>query len=87
MKAFALISILFSWTLPASQNDYSVSLIVTDLMGRPIKDIFAGRLGAGFHEVAWDGTQANGARLPAGVYLYRLSVEGYEAQGGRVILR
>ncbi|MFK7925184.1 MAG: FG-GAP-like repeat-containing protein, partial [Bacteroidia bacterium] len=80
-------SLTIPFSLPASQNAYPVSLMVTDLMGRPIKEIFAGRLEAGFHEVKWDGTQANGARLPAGVYLYRLLVEGYEAQGGRVILR
>ncbi|MEM6343730.1 MAG: FG-GAP-like repeat-containing protein [Bacteroidota bacterium] len=75
------------FTLPASQNDYQLSLMVTDMMGRPLAELFRGSLPQGFHEVKWDGTNQSGARLPAGVYLFRLSVEGYDSQGGRIILR
>ena len=75
------------FTLPASQNDYQVSLTVTDMMGRPIAEIFKGSLAPGFHEVEWAGTNQGGTRLPAGIYLFRLSVKGYESQGGRIILR
>lgn len=43
------------------------SISVYDLLGRRIADVFFGRLQAGTHEVAWDGSA-----FPSGMYLLRL---------------
>lgn len=44
-----------------------------DITGRRVRTIFQGSLAAGFHEVAWDGTDDAGHRVAAGTYFYRLS--------------
>jgi flagellar hook assembly protein FlgD len=31
-------------------------------------------LGSRSHEITWDGTDNNGARLPSGMYVYRLNI-------------
>ncbi|MBC7187384.1 MAG: T9SS type A sorting domain-containing protein [Calditrichaeota bacterium] len=60
-------SILFS--LPKAEE---VSLVIYDLLGREVCTLFRGRLGSGDHALTWDGSDAAGRPLPAGLYLYRL---------------
>jgi hypothetical protein len=50
-------------------NIYSIS-------GKPVRTIKQGFTAAGSrtNELTWDGTDNNGARLPSGVYLYRLNI-------------
>lgn len=50
----------------------AVTLRVYDVLGRQVKTLLAGEMGAGDHEAVWDGTDASGLRVPSGVYLYRL---------------
>jgi hypothetical protein len=57
----------------------TVSLVVYDLLGRKVRTVVAARLGAGKHEVAWDGTDETGQPAPVGVYLYRLQAGGHTA--------
>lgn len=50
----------------------AVRLIVYDVSGRAIRTLLDGVLAAGSHEVAWDGADASGARVSAGVYFCRM---------------
>ena len=49
-----------------------VTLEVFDVMGRKVQTLLSGRLDAGFHEAVWNGTNASGAPVASGVYLYRI---------------
>ncbi len=50
----------------------SVKLVVYNVLGREVKTLLQGELGAGDHEALWDGTDSSGLRVPSGSYLYRL---------------
>lgn len=54
-----------------------VSLEVYDLRGARVRTLLRGALAAGRHSAAWDGRDAHGHRLAAGVYLVRLAADGY----------
>jgi hypothetical protein len=47
-------------------------LEILDVAGRRVRALWDGPLAAGRHDVTWDGTDASGRRVPAGVYLARL---------------
>lgn len=64
-----------------------VELSVLDLSGRLIRDLGANRVEAGEHVVLWDGADANGRTVPAGVYFVRASNgSGSETETQRVQL-
>jgi hypothetical protein len=50
-----------------------VHVAVYDPEGRRIATLFDGEVGAGLHEVAWDGRAGDGRPAAAGVYLIRFS--------------
>lgn len=49
-------------------------LTILDATGRLVRDLGEREWAAGYAELAWDGRDAQGALLPAGVYLARLEV-------------
>ena len=49
-----------------------VQLVIYDAAGRIRRTIRKEHAAAGVYQVAWDGTDESGARLPAGVYFYEL---------------
>jgi hypothetical protein len=49
-----------------------VRLVVYDVAGRRVKGLAGARYAAGTHEVPWNGTNAQGSVVPAGVYFVRL---------------
>jgi photosystem II stability/assembly factor-like uncharacterized protein len=49
---------------------------IYDAMGRRVKRVHHGALGAGRHALAWDGGDERGARVAAGVYFVRVSGPG-----------
>jgi methionine-rich copper-binding protein CopC len=52
-------------------------LVVYDLRGRAVATLLeGGRLPAGIHRVGWDGRDAEGAAVAAGVYFLRLKADG-----------
>ena len=53
-----------------------VSLRVYDVLGRRVRQVWQGPLGAGRHRFVWDGRDAAGKDVAAGVYLYRVEVDG-----------
>ena len=53
-----------------------VSLRVYDVLGRRVRQVWQGPLRAGQHRFTWDGRDEAGKAVAAGVYVYRVEVEG-----------
>ena len=57
-------------------TDAGASLTVHDILGRRVRQVWDGPLGAGSHRFVWDGRDEAGKAVAAGVYVYRVEVEG-----------
>jgi len=68
-------------------RESAVTVAVHDLRGQVVRSIDAGRLTAGEHQVAWDGTGDGGRALPSGTYLYRVTAAGETATGKVQLVR
>ena len=53
-----------------------VSLTVYDVLGRRVRQVWDGPLGAGTHRFAWDGRDEAGKAVAAGVYIYKVEIDG-----------
>lgn len=58
-----------SFALPG-QSD--VSIVIFNTLGQQVKSLVHESLPAGYHTVAWDGTNADGDAVASGVYLYKI---------------
>jgi predicted extracellular nuclease len=67
-------------------NQASVDLGVFDLAGRLVKEIAKGSFAPGTYSRTWNGTDASGGRVRAGMYFYRLKAGGKVLQTRGVIL-
>jgi hypothetical protein len=61
-------------------------LEVRDLAGRRVATLVEADLGPGRHEVRWDARDERGAKVPAGVYFYRLIVDGRSIAARRLAM-
>ncbi len=52
-------------------------LAVFDAAGRMVRQLLNTTVAAGPHTLAWDGRDDSGARLPSGIYFYRLDSENH----------
>jgi hypothetical protein len=62
-----------------------VRIEVFDVAGRVVRDLSPGRMGAGKHEVLWDGSVQSGERARAGIYFVRVRTGDATTQA-RVVL-
>lgn len=69
----ARVSARLSFELPAAQN---VSMRVYNVQGQRVTTLASGRYEAGSHEVLWAGLNAEGERVPNGIYFVRLEAGG-----------
>ena len=53
----------------------NVDLTIYNILGQPIHQVWTGPLSAGEHRLTWDGRDAQGRPIAAGVYVYRLQVD------------
>ena len=53
----------------------NVNLTIYNVLGQPMRQVWTGPLSAGEHELTWDGRDARGRPVAAGVYVYRLQVD------------
>jgi hypothetical protein len=65
----------------------SVSLSVYDVAGHAVRRLVEAERSAGDHEVSWDGRDARGERVGAGVYFLRLRAGGEIVQKRLVMIR
>ena len=75
-------SIAFSMALESD-----VRLRIYDLSGRVVRTILDRQLGAGRHQVVWDGTDDHGHQVAHGIYFMRLHAGSFEASKKLVLLR
>ena len=68
------------------QQPMLVRLEVFNVLGQHIATLVDGQQSEGFYTARWDGTDAAGAAVAAGVYLYRLSGEGVQATRSMVLI-
>jgi len=62
-------------------------LAVLDVAGRTVRVLLDGEVPAGRHDVEWNGRDAGGGRLAAGVYFFRLEQAGHSRTEKGVLLR
>ena len=64
-------------TIPLAVPDgaKNVDLTIYNVIGQPMRQVWTGPLPAGEHELTWDGRDAQGQPVAAGVYVYRLQVD------------
>ncbi len=69
---------MLGYTMPTAGR---VTIAIHDISGRLVRELAAGvEATAGTHEMAWDGTNADGTRVPAGTYFYRVTTPMGTAQ-------
>ena len=62
--------------LDLAKDAAEVSLTVYDMLGRRVRQVWQGPLGAGSYRFTWDGRDAVGKAVAAGVYIYQVEVDG-----------
>ena len=77
-------STVISFTLAESGP---AELQVFNLRGQNVRRLVAGSLEAGEHSVTWDGRDDSGARVPSGVYFYKLTAGDFEGLQRMVLLK
>jgi hypothetical protein len=75
-----------TWIPLALEVGGPVRLEVFDVTGRLVAAPHVGPLAAGEHRIPWDGVDASGRRLPAGVYLYRALGEAGGSETRKLVL-
>lgn len=74
---------VWPFELPVSMP---IKIAIFDVLGRPVRELVPGQLGAGAHRVSWDGRDARGAPVASGVYVYRFCAGEREVSGRVVVL-
>jgi hypothetical protein len=54
-----------------------IEIVIIDRLGRYVRTLIAQEKPAGHHQVTWNGLDNAGNRVASGVYLYRMTAEGY----------
>ena len=62
--------------LDLATDQKQVHLALYDVLGRRVRQLWDGSLGAGRHRFVWDGRDAAGKAVAAGVYIYKVEVDG-----------
>ena len=62
--------------LDLAKDAAAVSLRVHDVLGRRVRQVWQGPLRAGQHRFTWDGRDEAGWAVAAGVYVYRVEIDG-----------
>ncbi|NHZ84783.1 MAG: T9SS type A sorting domain-containing protein [Planctomycetia bacterium] len=68
-------------------NESIVKLSIYDLAGKLIKEIVNVRMNAGNKSLIWDGTDNNGSKVGAGVYLYKLQTDNFTESKKMILLK
>jgi len=72
------------YELPAETD---VRLTIYDVRGREVVTLVDGKCPAGYHELMWDATNAQGRRVATGVYFARITTADYGKSVKMMVLR
>jgi hypothetical protein len=78
------VSTRIDFALPTASD---ARLEIYDVNGRRMRILLNGRVAPGPHSLLWDGRDADGFAMPAGVYAYRLRAGQYSSEGKVVLVR
>lgn len=78
--AAAAVQISYTLSAPAT-----VAVDIINLAGRPVRTLPAAQREAGLATTLWDGRGSNGAKVPAGAYLVRITARSAEGQAVTVV--
>ena len=70
-------STVIEYAVPVQEAGAVVRLEVFNLLGQRVRVLVDAPHAPGLHRITWDGSDATGAQVASGVYLYRLSVSGH----------
>ena len=62
--------------LDLATDEERVHLALYDVLGHRVRQLWDGPLGAGGHRLAWDGRDEAGKAVAAGVYIYKVEIDG-----------
>ena len=62
--------------LDLATDQKQVALVIYDVLGRRVRQVWRGPLRAGSHRFTWDGRDEVGKAVAAGVYIYKVEVDG-----------
>ena len=62
--------------LDLAMDAAGVSLTMYDVLGQQVRQVWDGPLAAGSHRFVWDGRDEKGKEVAAGVYIYKVEVDG-----------
>ena len=62
--------------LDLATDQRQVRLALYDMLGRRVRQVWQGPLRAGSHRFVWDGRDEEGKAVAAGVYVYRVEIDG-----------
>ncbi|MEJ2354916.1 MAG: FlgD immunoglobulin-like domain containing protein, partial [candidate division WOR-3 bacterium] len=63
----------------------NIRIAIFDLLGREVTVVFDGNVRTGTGEVDWDGTNANGVKVPGGTYICRMTGENGASASEKII--
>ena len=74
-----------SFALPEAVDN--VRLDIYDVTGALVRSLVSGAQEAGYHEVTWNGQDANGRHVVSGTYLYRLQAGGFQVTKAMMMVK
>lgn len=77
-------STTISFALPEARH---VTLAIFNSNGQMVKELVAGEMSAGTHNVVWDATDTSGRRVASGVYLYIIKAGDFVSQRKLVLMK
>ena len=77
-------STAIQFELPWASN---MELMVYDIRGRLVKDLWKGVIDGGVHELIWDGLDQLGRQVPSGLYIARLVTPEYSKSIKMLLLK
>jgi len=76
--------VTISYDLLEITSTAAISVEISDLAGRVVREIFAGEASIGHYEREWDGADDAGKVVPPGVYLYSVRADTDQEQVSRL---
>ena len=72
------------YSLPKASD---MLLNIYDMQGKLVKTLVSGVQPAGFHSVAWDGTNNASELSPSGIFIYRMTAGDFQKTGRMTLLK